>query len=216
MATLTPRFEDLYFETIACTVFQSRERHWLYSPLMRGRLAERSPDEDFAYYLEHSKDYSPQGRMQYLDTKIWLPEDPLTKVDRMSMAVSLEARVPFLDYRLAELTASMPSSLKLKGATAKHILRRVAEGLLPAAILERPKHAFDVPVSHWLRSELRHLIEDMPQHAAFHETGYFKPERIERLVRRHLSGAWDHGLQLWTLLNFAQWYETYIMVHTRE
>lgn len=209
MAALLPRFEELYFQAVAGTVSQHPERHALYSPDLRRQLDGRRLEADFAYYLDHSRGYSPQGRMQYLDTKIWLADDPLTKVDRMSMAVSLEARVPFLDYRLVELAAAIPSGLKRRGSVSKHVLRRAAADLLPPAILQRPKHAFDVPLASWLRGELRSEVASLPSTEAIAGTGYFRPQAVAELVEAHLSGRRDFAMHLWCLLCFAHWHSLY-------
>lgn len=215
MAPLLPTFEERYFETVACSVFQRHERESLYSPEAREGLRLKSWQDDFGYYLAHSQGYSPQSRMQYLDTKIWLADDPLTKVDRMSMAVSLEARVPFLDYRLVELSARIPSRYKLRNGVSKYILRQSVAHLLPSAILERPKHAFDVPVGQWLRGELRPMLRELPRHPALKDSGLFNVKHVQRLVDEHLRGRLSHGPQLWSLLNFALWHSRWLKGNDR-
>ncbi len=210
MAALLPSFEDRYFDTIACSVFQKDERNKLYSDAFQRVIERKSFHEQFSYYLDHSKKYGEQERMQYLDTKIWLPGDPLTKVDRMSMAVSLEARVPFLDHRLVELAAKIPYGLKVKDGVAKYLLRRSMLDLLPKEIAEREKHAFDLPINEWLRHDLKEMIEKLPAHKLFSETEYFSRDHVEALVREHLAGHRQHGNGLWSLLILAQWYSEYI------
>lgn len=209
MAALLPTFEERYFETIACSVFQTSERRRLYSSQMNKHLADKAAGDELSYYLEHSQRYQAQSRMQYLDTKIWLADDPLTKVDRMSMAVSLEARVPFLDHRLVELAARIPAHLKTNGKTSKLILRKSMADILPEAILDRQKHAFDVPINEWLRTELRDWIVDLPRHPSIAQTGYFDSAYVSQLVRQHLDGRRSHGAQLWALLNFSLWFTAY-------
>lgn len=210
MAMLLPGFEERYFDTVACSVFQRDERENLYSEPFKQVIAEKKFDEQFAYYLSHSREYGEQERMQYLDIKIWLPDDPLTKVDRMSMAASIEARVPFLDYRIVELAATIPYDLKVNGGVAKYVLRQSMLDLLPKEIAERDKHAFDLPVDEWLRDDLRETVESLPERTVFTETGYFDRRYVEVLVREHLAGHRRHGSRLWSLLTLAEWYSQYV------
>ncbi len=195
---------------MACSVFQRDERENLYSEPFKQVIAKKKFEEQFAYYLGHSREYGEQERMQYLDIKIWLPDDPLTKVDRMSMAASIEARVPFLDYRIVELAATIPYDLKVNGGVAKYVLRQSMADLLPKEIAERDKHAFDLPVDEWLRDDLRETIERLPERRVFTETEYFDRRYVEVLVREHLAGYRQHGSRLWSLLTLAEWYSQYV------
>ncbi len=209
MAAFALSFEEQYFENVLCSVFQSRERKHLFSRDFRAALAQlnsQSLQAEFACEVERSRAYAPQSRMQYLDTKIWLEGDPLTKVDRMSMAASLEARVPFLDYRLVELAARIPAELKLSRGISKAILRSAFADLLPPPIASRPKHAFDIPIAHWLRHDLRQLTDGLAHHPAIAQSRYFNSDYINKLARAHLAGR-DYAAQLWALLTWSLWWE---------
>lgn len=126
------------------------------------------------------------------------------------MAVSLEARVPFLDYRLVEMAASIPDDLKTRGGVAKYILRQAMRDLLPQEIVTRGKHAFDLPVNEWLHGHLRPMLEELPRHRLFRETDFFDREHVESLVKEHCSGQRQHGSGLWSLLTLAEWYSQYV------
>jgi asparagine synthase (glutamine-hydrolysing) len=149
-------------------------------------------------------------QQQYADIKRYLPDDILTKVDRMSMAVSLEARGPFLDYTLVEFAARLPISLRLRGLTGKYLLKRAMRGILPDAILDRPKLGFNMPYKNWLRSELRELLCDTLAPDRLRRWGLFAPEHVQTLIREHLDGRRDHAHQLWQLLMFQLWAERFL------
>jgi asparagine synthase (glutamine-hydrolysing) len=144
------------------------------------------------------------------DTMTYLPGDLLVKVDIASMAVSLEARSPFLDHHVIEFAASLPEKLKLKGVTTKYILKRVLKRLLPAENLERPKMGFGVPIGHWFRGELQGYLRETLLSEKAQGRGLFKPEAVKRMIDQHTSRerAYDH--QLWTLLMLELWFERFI------
>jgi asparagine synthase (glutamine-hydrolysing) len=139
------------------------------------------------------------------DTLLYLPEDLLAKVDIASMANSLEARSPFLDHRLIEFCASLPSSLKLRGRTSKWLLRSLMRDRLPSDILTRPKMGFGVPVGEWLRGELRPLMEDTLFSSRALQRGYFRPEAVRSLVDEHLTRRADRTSHIWALLMLELW-----------
>jgi asparagine synthase (glutamine-hydrolysing) len=140
------------------------------------------------------------SRAQYADLKIWLPGDILTKVDRASMAVSLEAREPLLDYRLIEFAARLPARMRLRGGTGKWLFKRALESRLPRDILFRPKMGFVTPVSSWFRGPLAGEAERIAQGSALAETGWFDAEAISGLAAAHRAGRADQGRLLWQLL----------------
>jgi asparagine synthase (glutamine-hydrolysing) len=140
-----------------------------------------------------------------VDRELFLPGDLLPKVDRMSMAHSLEVRVPFLDNELADFALAQPGSRKIRGATVKWMLRRVAQDLLPAGASRLPKTGFDVPVSAWLRGPLREPMCDLLSPAAVGRRGLFRPARVEQMIEEHIRGVRDHGIRLWTLLSLEGW-----------
>jgi asparagine synthase (glutamine-hydrolysing) len=148
--------------------------------------------------------------MQSLDTRLYLAEDILTKVDRASMAVSLEVRAPFLDPRVAEYAASLPASYKLRGRKSKYILKRAAQPLLPPFVARRGKKGFGVPVAEWLKGRLRPLARDLlsPEHIRGH--GLFDADYVLRLQDEHERGLANHRKLLWTLLMFELWHESFI------
>ena len=140
------------------------------------------------------------SRAQYADLKIWLPGDILTKVDRTSMAVGLEARDPLLDHRLVEFAATLPASLRLKGGEGKYLLKKSLEGRLPDEILYRRKMGFVTPVSAWFRGPLADEAAGIAQGSALAGLGWFDPAAIARLAEDHRRGRSDHGRLLWQLL----------------
>jgi asparagine synthase (glutamine-hydrolysing) len=151
----------------------------------------------------------PLSRIQYIDFKTYLPDDILTKVDRASMANSLEVRCPFLDHGLIEYAARLPSSLKLRGRESKLILRKAVAGLVPEVILRRPKMGFAMPVGRWLRTDLRQLVHD---HVLTDRSGHglFSPDTILEFWREHDAGWRDRTTELWGLLVFNLWYERFM------
>ncbi|HKO97209.1 MAG TPA: asparagine synthase (glutamine-hydrolyzing) [Pyrinomonadaceae bacterium] len=149
-------------------------------------------------------------RMQSIDTRLYLAEDILTKVDRASMAVSLEVRAPFLDHRVAEFAASLPSNYKLRGRTTKYILKRAIKGSLPSFVTRRGKKGFGVPVAEWLKDNLRPLARDLLSPARVRRAGVFNADYVTRLQDEHERGVANHRKLLWTLLMFELWHESFI------
>ena len=152
----------------------------------------------------------PIDRLLYLDSKTYLPGDILTKVDRMSMAVSLEARVPLLDHVLIEFVARMPSSLKMRGLESKFIFKRAVQGLVPEEILNRPKQGFGVPIAAWINDQLRERIDDTLSDPRTKQRGFIRPEYVDVLRREHNRGRRDHSPALWTVLMFELWCRTFL------
>jgi len=148
--------------------------------------------------------------MQNLDTQLYLAEDILTKVDRASMAVSLEVRSPYLDPRVAEFAASLPPRYKLHGYTSKYILKKAAKGLVPPFVWRRGKKGFGVPFAQWLKSELRPLTHDLLSPERLRRTGLFNPEYVAKLRDEHERGIANHRKLLWTLLSFELWRESFV------
>ncbi len=149
-------------------------------------------------------------QMQFLDMNFYLAEDILTKVDRASMAVSLEVRAPFLDPRIAQFAATLPLNYKLKGSKGKYILKKAVEDLLPKNILQRPKKGFGVPVADWLKGRLNPLMHDLLAPERLKNQGLFDTDFVRKLIREHETGAASHHKQLWTLLVFQLWHERFV------
>jgi len=159
-------------------------------------------------FLEDGPD-DPVARLLYLDAQMRLPNDLLMKVDKMSMAVSLEARVPFLDYRLVEFAFRLPTAFKVRVGGGKQILRKALAGLVPQAVLHRRKQGFSVPVSSWLRGELRPFLAEVLDEGSVGSGKLFDPRTVTRLLSEHHSGQRDHGQVIWTILNVEIWRRTF-------
>jgi asparagine synthase (glutamine-hydrolysing) len=144
------------------------------------------------------------------DTMTYLPNDLLVKVDIASMAVSLEARSPFLDHHMIEFAASLPERLKLRGLTTKYLLKRVLRRLLPRENLTRRKMGFGVPINHWFRARLQAFLRETLLSEKALGRGLFKPEAVRCIINEHLSGRQDRAQQLWTLLMLELWFERFI------
>jgi asparagine synthase (glutamine-hydrolysing) len=139
-----------------------------------------------------------------------LPQAWLHKVDRASMAVSLEARSPFLDRRVLEFAFSLPLDMRIHGRHKKYIVRRLLRDYLPAELIERPKQGFTAPVAHWLRNELRDELESCLGKDTVVRRGFFDPNRVSSLVDQHLQGTHNHAQLLWALLVLEWWLEHHV------
>jgi asparagine synthase (glutamine-hydrolysing) len=144
-------------------------------------------------------------RWLYVDLRSYLVDNCLVKVDRMSMACSLEARVPLLDHRLVELAFQVPAELKVQGSRTKILLKRVAARHVPPECVYRPKEGFSIPLKHWLKDGLRPLMEELLSPAHVGAGGLFEPGEIDRLKREHLEGRANHSHLLWSLMVFEMW-----------
>ncbi len=149
------------------------------------------------------------NRLLYVDTKVQLVDCMLTKVDRMSMAHSLEVRVPLLDLRLVEFMSRLPSSLKVRGLTLKYLLKRVARRLLPREIMRRPKAGFSIPVAVWIKGELRDMVSDYLSPHRIEAQGLFRAAAVDEMLQAHWSGRRDYSRNIWNLLMFSLWHERY-------
>ncbi|MEX2531243.1 MAG: asparagine synthase (glutamine-hydrolyzing) [Gemmatimonadota bacterium] len=179
------------------------ERRRLYSGSLHSEVADRDP---FGHYRDRMRAGSGAGfeglqRQLYADVTGYLPDDILVKVDRMSMAVSLEARVPFLDHEFVEYAMSIPAEWKLDGTESKRILRSAFRDLLPPQILERGKEGFSMPMKNWIREPLRPMMLELLSPERIGERGWFSHDRIGTLIREHLDGRRNHAHVLWCLMN---------------
>jgi asparagine synthase (glutamine-hydrolysing) len=161
----------------------------------------------FARLLEEACPMSGAAAMLELDRQTWLPDDLLIKVDRMAMAVSLEARVPYLDHELVEWVAQLPFRMKVRGGTGKYLLKRAAAGLVPEAIVRRRKQGFEPPLAHWLRGPMGTEALERIMTSDIGRMGVWKRRTIEQWFGAHRRGEEDLSLLLWGLWSFALWYD---------
>jgi len=148
-------------------------------------------------------------KLLHIDARLWLVDDPLTKVDRASMAHSLEARVPFLDHRLVEFCATLHPNFKLKGRQGKYLLKKVAEKYLPHEIVHRSKHGFVMPLSEWLATQLKNTVHEELSPAALGRRGLFAKSALPGLLQAHYSGRKNHAGRIWSLLVLEKWFARY-------
>jgi asparagine synthase (glutamine-hydrolysing) len=188
--------------------FVGRERE----ELLAGGLAPHAASgvEPFRRALADSSASGALDRMLDVDVRVWLADDLLVKMDKMSMAASVEARVPLLDLPLVEWAMRLPDEHKLKGLEGKVLLKRLARRLLPAEVVDRPKVGFTVPLSPWFRGELKDLLADTLLSPRCMNRGWFEPEALRATVEDHLSGRRDRARELWTLLTLELWHHTWI------
>ncbi len=188
--------------------FTSEEKTRLLGPLS-GQSQEEVVDlVEHHAHLARTRD--PLNQVLYCDLKLYLEGDILVKVDRASMANSLEVRVPLLNRLLVEYAAYLPHSFKLRGLTTKFLLRQALKGLLPDAILKRGKKGFNVPVAKWFAGPLKPLLEELLSPQRLKQQGLFQPDYVETLIREHQAHYRDHRKLLWTLLAFQLWFEHWI------
>ena len=168
------------------------------------------PEMRLARHFDRFAALTWSSQMMRFDAETYLPEDVLTKVDRMSMAHSIESRVPLLDNEVIAFASMLPASLKIKNGRRKHVLKEVAATLLPPEILNRRKQGFGVPLGAWFRGNLKELFTDTLLSSAALHRGYFQPAFVRRLVDEHLAGRRDHTLRLWQLVVFERWHREYV------
>jgi asparagine synthase (glutamine-hydrolysing) len=170
-----------------------------------------NPEEVMYQYFQQAPAKDPVSQMLYVDTKTYMVGDILTKVDRMSMATSLEVRVPLLDHLFVEWVTGLPTDWKLRGGQQKYILRKLAERVgVPREALYRPKQGFAMPLVHWIRNELKDLIMTVLLEPRTMQRGYFNPEGIKRLLGEHFRERRDHSGRIWRLLMFELWHRNFL------
>src|SRR6476469_4717532 len=168
-------------------------RRRIFSEDFRRRLHGYDAKSLIEKHMAAAATDDPLSQVLYADLKTWLPGDILTKVDRASMANSLEVRAPFLDHQFVEWAATLPAGLKLHKGTSKYILKRVLEPLLPRDILYRPKQGFSMPIAHWFRGPLRARLRTAIGSPLLQDTGYFMRGELERLLDDHEQSRQDHS-----------------------
>jgi asparagine synthase (glutamine-hydrolysing) len=200
---------DRYIEDIS--IFTRLNKPLLYTGDLRERLGKNEAISRFREYAGHSRSGDALDPLLYLDSKTYLPGDILTKVDRMSMAVSLEARVPLLDHKLIEFVCSrIPASLKMRGLETKYIFKQAVRDLVPAEILDRPKQGFGVPIQQWINEQLRDRVRGTLTETRTRERGYIEPRYLNILLDEHERGRRDHATELWALFMLELWQRTFM------
>lgn len=197
-----------YLESVM--LFLPDEKRALQSEDLQRQIGSEDPVARAAAVFARFGELPLHSRMMRFDFETYLPEDVLTKVDRMSMAHSLESRVPLLDNEVIDFAATLPASMKIRHSRRKHLLKRVAEPLLPPNVLNRRKQGFGVPIGTWFRGNLRELFHDVLLSPRTRARGYFDARFVDRVVREHLIGTRDHSLRLWQLLVFELWHRQYL------
>ncbi|MGE0245591.1 MAG: asparagine synthase (glutamine-hydrolyzing) [Pyrinomonadaceae bacterium] len=198
--------DEIFFDNFA--VFGRAMQRDLFSHATKGRIADLDPFSGMHDWLAANGPGSTLDRMLYVDTKTYLHE-LLMKQDQMSMAASIESRVPFLDHKLVEFAARLPEKFKLRGKTTKWVLRKAMAKVLPEEVLKRSKMGFPVPLGDWFRGEFRHVIDDMVLGERALSRGIFDAAFVRKLAASHYSGE-DHSARLWALLNIEIWHRRFI------
>ena len=194
-------------------ILSESAKNSLYTEEFAGRVADagiRPTADVYRDTFHRSGTDDPLSRMLYVDTRFYLPADMLVKVDRMTMANALEARVPFLDHELVELAATIPSSVKFRGRRQKYLLKKALEPLLDREILYRRKAGFNVPVNAWLAGSLRAYARDLLAPDRVAAAGFFRPDRVSTLLQEHEGHHHDHSFAIWSLICFQLWYERFV------
>ena len=164
----------------------------------------------FADHLRRCDSSEPLDRMLHADCNLWLPDYLLLRGDKLTMANSLEARVPLLDHKLVEFAAALPTNMKLRGKTRKYLLKKVASRYLPDEIIHRRKQGFPIPIDVWMRNEAKPMVHDLLSADTIARRGLFNPQVIEKLISRHQCGSHDCSTELWGLMSVEMWMQRFL------
>jgi asparagine synthase (glutamine-hydrolysing) len=207
--SLPPR--DRYLDSISFLPACHRERGLFSGDFLDSRCRAVAPLNSFQSYFDNAPADKRLSRLLYLDTKTYLPGDILTKVDRMSMAASLEVRAPILDHHVVEWAARLPENLKFRDGKGKYVLRKLAARVgVPHEVLNRPKQGFALPLVHWMRGELKDDLLPILLEPRTLGRGYFNPKTVRGLLEEHSRGRRDHSAQIWMLLMFELWHRNFL------
>ncbi len=202
---------DRYLDYISWMPVASREKHLVSDEFLAWAKRVASPSVQFQQYFDRAPASDDLSRLLYLDTKTYLPGDILTKVDRMSMACSLEARVPLLDHVFVEQVTKLPVHWKIRSGQQKYILKRLAARLgVPAEVLDRPKQGFALPLVHWMRREFRKELTCILLEPRTVQRGYFNAQAVRQLLEEHFTGRRDRSPRIWRLLVFELWHRNFL------
>jgi asparagine synthase (glutamine-hydrolysing) len=204
-------WRDRYVDGISFLPSFEREMPLLSSDFRALSRGDCAPEKVMYKYFEQAPAKDPIGQMLYVDAKTYMVADILTKVDRMSMATSLEVRVPILDHIFAEWVTALPSEWKLRRGKQKYILRRLAERIgVPREVLYRRKQGFAVPMVRWMKHELKELIMTVLLDSRTLQRGYFEPRGVHQILEEHFHGHRDQSGRIWRLLMFELWHRNYL------
>jgi asparagine synthase (glutamine-hydrolysing) len=190
--------------------FEDGARSALYSSDFANEVRDADPFAGFRLAYESCASPDPLDRALYVDVKTYLVDDILTKVDKMSMAVSLESREPLLDHKLLEFVATVPTGLKLKNGRNKYLLRRLLERRVPKSIVDRPKHGFEAPIGEWLRGSLAPMVDALLTDGRLRDRGVFDDRAVARVWHEHRDGRQDHRHRLWSLVMLELWFRQFV------
>ncbi|MCP4376407.1 MAG: asparagine synthase (glutamine-hydrolyzing) [bacterium] len=192
-------------------IFGPEMRKRLLAPIWNDPSTRSDVMDVYRSYFAQTNASHPLNRMLYVDTRLYLPNDMLTKVDRMTMAHSLEARVPFLDHRVVEFCATVPPGLKLKGLrTKKHLLKTAMKNRLPKNVIKRKKEGFNQPVPRWISEDMKPFVLDTLTQRAIQDTGMMDPKYVTELLDGHFDGSADNSHQIWCVLTLVLWYDQFM------
>ena len=205
-AQLSPAERYLSFSSY----YSRRELNELLVPELGRELVNYDPLARHRAYLDHERSGDELSRLLYLDAKTFLPCLNLTYTDKMSMAASVEVRVPLLDDDLVALAARIPSSLKIKRLRRKYIFKRSQQGSLPREIIWRPKAGFGAPIRSWLEKDLAPLTAELLSDQTIRARGLVQPKEVRRMQRENTLGVADYSLQLYALLTLELWHRSFL------
>ncbi len=209
LSNISRSFEEAYFRDMSFYFLHEMKKK-LYRPELSSELKDFNAFEVLGKHFKTNQNPDVTTRVQYVDIMTYLPEDILVKVDRMSMAHSLEVRSPILDHKLMEFVGKLPSSLKLNGRESKYIFKKMNEDQLPGEILYRRKQGFCVPLAAWLRGELKEFAWETLFSSSSRLGNYFNVAYVKDLWRRHQGGRQDYSAPLWGLMMFELWHRTFM------
>lgn len=186
------------------------EKDQLYTSNLKSQIGEDSTKELLEKNFLRAAAFDQFAQGQYVDLNTYLVDDILTKLDRMSMAASIEARVPLLDHRIVDFALNLPPKMKMRFGKTKVILRRTMKGKLPENVLSKPKQGFSIPMKHWLRGPLKSMMLDMLSYDSINRQSFFEPNTVQQLISEHLDRKANHSHRLWALCVFQMWYQKYL------
>ena len=191
-------------------LFNDEMQQELLGTTLRGKVNCNVSRDTVSRQMRQTDAVEPLNRLLYLDTKSWLPDYLLLRGDKLTMAQSIESRVPLLDHKVVEFAAALPANLKLKYLTRKYLLKKAAATVLPAEIISRQKKGFPIPIGQWFRGEARTFLYDLLSPATVQRRGLFDPIYVDKLLREHDSGFANHSMLLWGLVNVELWQRLFV------